>query len=185
MNKAAFAIVLVALFALAAAFDKDYSHHRLVRVNVASEEALQHLKKSVGADLDVWSHDGRLGVDVDMDILMPATAYETLQGQYDNIRANQMTAFNQITVSQFSLIRDDVQQMIDEHMAANAKASNDDWFTKYRTYDEIKQFTQNMASQYSHITSFFTFGQSWENRDLFGIRISVNGTSSTKPILLL
>lgn len=156
-----------------------YSGYRLVKITTSCPFALNKIQQVVDEhNLDIWSNDGHLVLKRENDILVPAQSYEQLS--YLQQTPNKSGSFT------MQVVTEDVQPLLDAFKTAQNSASNDndDFFSKYRTYDEISQFTKDLQQQYSSITKFMTVGSTWENREIYALFISTNGNQS-KPTLLL
>lgn len=156
-----------------------YSGYRLVKITTSCPFALKKIQQVVDEhNLDIWSNDGHLVLKRENDILVPAQSYEQLS--YLQQTPNKSGSFT------MQVVTEDVQPLLDAFKTAQNSASNDndDFFSKYRTYDEISQFTKDLQQQYSSITKLMTVGSTWENREIYALFISTNGNQS-KPTLLL
>jgi murein tripeptide amidase MpaA len=184
MRSVVLLILVLAIAVSAFSPKRHYSQYRLVRVNLRSENALNHLVKIVGEEnLDVWSNDGTLTLGKDMDILVSPMAYEQLKSYFDSARpaANQ---FSSLTVSKFELIHSNIQDIMDESEAKQLQANGDDFFAKYRSYDELIAFTKDLSAAYPQYTKIESVGFTWEKREIIAIHISTGG-NGTRPIMLL
>lgn len=173
-------IAVLLLVTLALAYDpiRSYAGSRLVKITTKCPGALQQIQNVVDSfSLDVWSNEGRLVLSRDNDILLPPQAFEQLTAIQHKHQSFSMTVANE-----------DIQGLLDEFKTLQNSAvengGNDDFFVKYRTYDEIMQFTKDLQQQYASITKLVTVGSTWENREIHGLIISTNG-NQTKPTLLL
>ncbi|MBE37275.1 MAG: hypothetical protein CMP50_01220 [Flavobacteriales bacterium] len=87
----------------------------------------------------------------------------------------------------FSLLSNDVKQMIDLQMEKiqikkNNRSSN--WFSTYRELDEIENKIENIVET-SQIVSKELIGQSYEGRDIAAIKISVDNGIANKPSIVI
>lgn len=111
-------------------------------------------------DLDVWFRQGRT-----FHILMPAQLHRDL-GTYD---------------LPSKIMIPDVQKLIDIQYQSIGKGSdNGDFFSEYRSFDEMNTFVKQLASNYSSIATLVELGQTVQNRPIYGLEISGSKSSTQK-----
>jgi hypothetical protein len=91
------------------------------------------------------------------------------------------TALNWLSANAivFETVVDDLKQKIDQDNAAmetlRAQRDGEDWYTIYRTYDEVQSQLIEIANS-SPIASLINLGDSYEGRAIKGIKFSTGGT---------
>jgi hypothetical protein len=101
-----------------------------------------------------------------------------------------------LTSSNVQVLDTNIQASIDaerqrlatkDREAAGKKDRQADYFSDYHKYEEIKQFCVDLSTAYPKLVTFVpSIGKSVEGRDIFQLRITGNGGSSTsKPHLWL
>jgi murein tripeptide amidase MpaA len=142
-----------------------YDGHSVVRVTIRTS---RDLRTALALTDDVWSH--QVGVGGEIDIRVSPAQFEALAG----------------TGMTFSVLIEDVQQRIDAERAeidrlaalaaaGGAGADNRNWFQTYHPWDEIRQYVQDLVTQYPDLATYEVVGQSVEGRDIFAIRITGTG----------
>jgi hypothetical protein len=75
---------------------------------------------------------------------------------------------------------------VDERQSAQLRRAQPAPFTGgYHTVGEARASLDDRATQYPTLTQVFTYGRSYEGRELFGIRLSNKQITGTKPALFL
>jgi len=75
---------------------------------------------------------------------------------------------------------------VDEAQTALLNRLHLDTFSNgYRTVSEMRDFVNGEAVQYPNLTQVFTYGLSWEGRELFGIRLTNKQSNQPKPTFFL
>lgn len=107
--------------------------------------------------LDVWRHT----IDNVVDIRIPANFLQA-EGQKLN--------------SICSVIHEDVEALIKEFevVSETARTEKEEWFEAYHTYEEIKEWYQDLASSSNLVQFYPSVGKSEEGRDIFAITLTGN-----------
>jgi hypothetical protein len=71
-----------------------------------------------------------------------------------------------------------------EREKENLKTSIDDFFLKFHTYSEIQAWLENMVKSYPDISQKISIGKSFEDRDLFGIKITKKNNFVKSRVLI-
>ena len=87
----------------------------------------------------------------------------------------------------FSILHPNVEDMIDAEMARikslkSKRSSN--WFSVYRELNEIEEKIDQIVEQSSIVTKTI-IGQSYEGRDILGIKISIDNEIEDKPAIFI
>ncbi|MCW5753690.1 MAG: hypothetical protein KIT24_03150 [Phycisphaeraceae bacterium] len=88
----------------------------------------------------------------------------------------------------FIVLIDDIQALIDAERAANDAARmqrDSSFFDAYRTYDEIRLYTEQLAAEFPDLCTFEVIGQSLQGRDIFAVTITAPGDASARPVVAL
>ncbi|MCC6661200.1 MAG: hypothetical protein IT437_09975 [Phycisphaerales bacterium] len=143
-----------------------YDGDLLVRVDIRTA---QELKTTLSLTDDVWSEHVGLGGPVDVRV----TPAQWARMQAAGLRAQVVTS--------------NIQQWIDAegarlaHRAPAGPADGPGWFDDFKTYDEHRQFLVDLAALRPDLAQVFVAGQSFEGRDIFGIRITGPGSTANRP----
>ena len=92
------------------------------------------------------------------------------------------TALNWLSTNNvvFETIVSDLKQKIDNDNAAmellRSQRDGEEWYTIYRTYDEVQDKLVEIANS-SSIATLIDLGDSYENRDIKGLKFSTGGTN--------
>jgi murein tripeptide amidase MpaA len=141
-----------------------FDGHRVVRVEIDSARALQ---TALALTDDLWSHRITNHADI-------------------RVSPEQFAALQQSGL-RFTVAVPELQALIDAEAAAvRAHRLLDDpqWYTSYHTYDEIRTYCQQMAAAYPQLAQVVTVGNSLENRQIFGLRITGPGTVTRPGVLI-
>ncbi|XP_071480102.1 carboxypeptidase B-like [Diadema antillarum] len=84
---------------------------------------------------------------------------------------------------EFSIMINDVQALIDETMPSREiDAAADFDYSVYHTYDEIQQWTADIATQYSSMVELFQIAESGEGRPINALKIRTGGIETKKAV---
>ncbi|XP_071481923.1 carboxypeptidase B-like [Diadema antillarum] len=84
---------------------------------------------------------------------------------------------------EFSIMINDVQALIDETTPSRSiDAAADFDYSVYHTYDEIQQWTADIAAQYSSLVERFQIAESSEGRQINALRIRTGGFGTKKAV---
>lgn len=61
---------------------------------------------------------------------------------------------------------------------------NDAWFNSYHSYADHVTYWRNLNAAFPQNSQWFVAGKSFENRDIFGLKLFGNNTGVTKPALV-
>lgn len=154
---------------------KTYDHHRVVRVNVQSEDQLKTLTENEGPlQFDYFTHQTKIGghmdiriapehfskfqsLNLDHEILVDNLQMLVDQEREENERYQQSWAMNKMN------------KVSSQGETMNALA--DDWFAGYHRYEEHKPWLDELIQHGSSVASGFSAGKTVEGRDLDGIKI--------------
>ncbi|KAJ8038358.1 Carboxypeptidase A4 [Holothuria leucospilota] len=162
-----------------------YRGNQLLRILVEEEEVsrwMHSLQKRSSRSLDFWTSS------------MPGRKLDVMvaRGYLDEFK----TILNERKL-QFEVIMEDVQEYVDREKSQTEAAQEsksefgalslqDFDYSIYHTYDEIQQWTVDIASEYSSFVKLFTFGYTFEGREIRALEISappVAEASDPKPIV--
>ncbi|MCH7871531.1 MAG: hypothetical protein IID33_07505 [Planctomycetes bacterium] len=137
----------------------DFSDHRVARVTVSNAADIQLLR---GMTDDIWSH--HLGADSTLDVRLSPLQYERLlaSGLHHEVMI------------------DDVQVLIDRQRAGGV---GDGPFDDYMDYEAVLAYIDSLVASRPDLASTFVVGQSFEGRDIIGIRISGPGGGDKPGVL--
>jgi murein tripeptide amidase MpaA len=143
-----------------------YRGWKVVRATVSSAKGINVLS-AVGAEALACS-GARTG----------ASEYAVPPGALDALKAAGIPT---------QIVTDDLERAIEDERARIVAAGQQrgiDWFAEYKDYAQISAYVNDLAALRPDLASRFTAGQSLENRDVFGIRITGAG-GGPKPGVFL
>lgn len=115
---------------------KRFDHYSVITIRFENEEKLNSFRMLFQNDsLDVWSYDGRLGVNVDLDIMFSPEQQKKLF----------MFATDSKGLSKFEVKIKNVQKLIDQEereMKSGNKVSTEEYFRMYHDFENIVAFLQ-------------------------------------------
>jgi len=141
-----------------------YNGHKVLSVNVDSQDKLQLLKNILVAtgDQDIWTNDGELSKG-DNHIRVKNTTETLLRLHLD-----------------CKVFIEDVQNLIDSVDQQRAAVKDGAFFDDYRRYAEIVAELKSLAAKYPTLTRFTaSIGKSIESRDIPAIRVSATGFNNS------
>ncbi|MBL1218709.1 MAG: hypothetical protein D8M59_14600 [Planctomycetes bacterium] len=145
-----------------------FDQHRVVRVRI---ESANDLKLMAGLTSDMWSENYGIGGPVDF--RLSPEAFETLK----------------TTSLDYEVLISNLQDLIDAEQA-HLRESNqggiiagDEWFTDFKSYDQISQQVNTLVADYPDLASRFSIGQSLEGREIFGLKITAPGGGDKAGVL--
>lgn len=147
-----------------------YDYYRVIRVIPSNEQELAWLRDAAYKrhDLDFWKEPSIVGHPVD--IMIPPTANDFLK-----VLINE--GFKPET-----MIRN-VQKLIDSESTLfrqQVSLNDEDFYTHYRTFEEIDAWIDDIASTYSDLVSVESVSKSHEERIVRGLKIG-KPSGTTKP----
>jgi len=137
-----------------------YDGHKVLSVNVETQEKLQLLKTILHAtgDQDVWTNDGELSKG-ENHIRIKNTTETLLRLHFD-----------------CKVFIEDVQVLINSVDKQSEAVKDGAFFDAYRRYAEIVAELKSLATKYPTLTRFTaSIGKSIESRDIPAIRVSATG----------
>jgi len=155
---------------------KKYDGDKVIRFYIQNEyqaEMVHMFVETNKRQVDVWSHQMRIGTTFDI-----------------HISADLLSDAKSLGVG-YEIFIDDLQAEIDREQSEQALAlavlsnkaqqiGDDSFFTAYQQLDDIQTFLQTLAANYSTIAQYVEIGTSIQNRPIFGLQIG-GVSSSTKP----
>jgi murein tripeptide amidase MpaA len=75
----------------------------------------------------------------------------------------------------------DLQELISREKEENEAVlySTDAYFQKYHKYEEVVQWMRDTAEKYKDLVGIVTIGQTYEKRDILGLKIKGNSNGTT------
>jgi len=150
---------------------RTYSQHQLWRLNITNDaqvaKMLEFRRFAHRHDIDFWSDEIRRNLPVD--IRVPTDALETF-AEFLSSKENPI---------QYQVVMKDIGALIASqklmHEIRPPIINADDFaYDKYHTIDDIHAWIDKMVQTYPTLASTFTVGQSYEKRDMKGLKISSN-----------
>jgi len=153
--------------------DDTFNPSDVVLRIVPSSDAEIHLLKK-------WLHEGVVELDIWRDVSHPGANVDVHIKASDVNNVKEMLTKNNI---KFSLMIDNLQQVVDEEQMSNQKnafASGFDYY-RYNTYDDIKAELMRLSSSPNNGASTFNVGKTNGGEDMIGLKIS--GGNGGKPAI--
>ena len=159
------ALLFILFFSSAQKNSLPYKNTSLIQVHDISQEVMDSLLK-----YNVIPFSCRSGVS-DSEIIVDGNALNWLIN-YD---------------ISFSIVHDNVENMIDHEMEKiyslkSNRTSN--WFSVYRELSEVEEKINQIALS-SNIVTQEVVGQSYEGRDILGVKISIDNGIEDKPAIFI
>lgn len=156
--------LVFAIFATLGAYSHGpFNGHKVIRVTPQTQDQLHILSKllSQSEGLDLWRAPSTVNRSVDIR-LNPF--------QYDDVTNSLQQMGFRTTV-----MIEDIQEVLDEQNAARSKKirSQDPFdYSKYHELTDINSWMTDMANTYKDMVTMFNVTQSYEGRQMMGIKIS-------------
>ncbi|CAF0886703.1 unnamed protein product [Rotaria sordida] len=164
--------------------DKSYLKHQLWRLHVKNNEQvakiLEFSRSAHIHGINFWSEEFRINVPIDVSI--PPEVIDSF--------AEYLSSFDDKI--KYDVVMKDIGAVIDKqkllHKLRPSIVNDDDFaYDKYHTIDDIHAWIDKMVQTYPTLASTFTVGQSYEKRNMKGLKISssklatkLDGTSVNK-----
>ena len=170
-----FGRLLISLFLLTSASAyKSYSNHQLWRLTVNNNNQLQKLidfsRTAYKFDINFWSDEFRVDSPVDISI-----APESMAKFQEFLATDDMQVKYDVIISDIGGMIEG-QQLVHK-LKPSTFTANDFAYDKYHTIEEIHAWIDQMVQAYPDLATSFVVGQSYEKRDLKGLKISSNKTA--------
>jgi len=165
-------LLVLVFVAITCAEEDNFQNDVVLRIVPSSDAEIHLLKK--------WLHEGVVELDIWRDVSHPGANVDVHIKASDVTNVKEMLTKNNI---KFSLMIDNLQQVVDEEQMSNQKnayASGFD-YDIYNNYFDIQNELKYLAQKY-RAASTFNVGQSYEGQDMIGIKISTGGS---KPVIWL
>ncbi|KAF9963000.1 hypothetical protein BGZ65_006716 [Modicella reniformis] len=175
------------LVARSAAALKSYDQHRVVRVNIQSEDQLKILTENEDSlHFDYFTHEKNIGGNIDIRLTPEDfVKFQSLNIGYTILIDNLQTILDQ------ERDEDGQYQQKWENSKLNKVSMNgvafpgnddvftnsQDWFSGYHSYEDHQTWLQTQIKKYATIASAFSAGKSFQNREQAGIKIG-NGPNN-------
>ena len=152
-------ILLLLLFIFGLCEKQRFDNYHLISITLKTEQekqAFESLYKN--HQIDVWTNEGTLTIGSTSEILLSPQEFSILS--------------NSKFEKNIQIINPNIQTNIDQE--EKEKTLNTTFFEKYHRYEDIKNFMENLHSQYPDQTEIFTIGQTFEKRPVFGFKIKIS-----------
>lgn len=153
-----FAIVLVALLGFCAAEKVRFDNYRVYKLTINDEEQLRAVQQLEDQDRGYTFWDFPAGVGQEVDIVVPPHKFADIE------------EFSAAYGTPIELKINNVQELFDQENPLVTPRSFG-WTAYYRT-DDIYEWLDHILEEFPDVTSGFVAGQSYEGRQIRGIKIS-------------
>ncbi|MEP0845628.1 MAG: hypothetical protein HRF50_02280 [Phycisphaerae bacterium] len=141
----------------------DYTGHKMVNVTLPTEAELDRMLAITEKFATCRLHLGTVPF-----IVSPA--------EFAQLEASGL---------EYTVLHDNVQELIDAERAENEQGQRDDsWFTAYKSYVQVNTRLDELVALRPDLCSKFTVGSSIEGRTVYGLRITGPGDSSGRAGLM-
>jgi len=151
-----------------------YQGDVVLRIVPSSDTEIHLLKK--------WLHEGVVELDIWRDVSHPGANVDVHIKASDVTNVKEMLTKNNI---KFSLMIDDLQQIVDEEQISNQKNAYAFGFdyNKYNPYSSIKFELGNLGRKYRSRAKLFNVGKTALGQRMVGIQITDGSPVGSKPII--
>lgn len=150
----------------------NYDGYRVYRVATAGQDAAV-LDALSALDYEQWSHKASDYIDLSVASDMIET-FEALGLDYQVMHADLGADIAEEAQSMAAPVK---------RQAGNQGPSST-WFNAYHSYADHVQYWRDLVAGFPNNAQRFTAGSSFENREIFGVKLFGNGTSTNKPALV-
>ncbi|XP_068141012.1 zinc carboxypeptidase A 1 [Drosophila tropicalis] len=166
-------LLLFAIIELSVGAHRSFLNHRVYRLKPNKPEQLESLRSlEVRQEEFFFLNHLKLGI---LDVLVAPEFDKTFLDLLDNVKLS------------YELIDENAQASLDMDIEpiADANRRSDDYsWTEYHELNDTYQWLQNTAGKYPNVASVFKAGESYEGRDLLGLRIDHKGEGDRQAIFL-
>jgi len=160
-------LFLVLVMVIATLGNRTFHQHRVLRITVNEREHLDFLNTLFYTNntLDFWTEPRSLPSFVDV-----------------RVTPEQISWFEEELSKRglsYRVLIDNVQELIERQLT---RSPNDDFYSHYHTYDEVRSWIINLPFQYPHLATVVPISQSYENRQLLAVKVT-SLKSSNKPAI--
>ncbi len=145
---------------------KRLDGQRVIRVSVKTAEQLEAVTTIAE---DIWSCRVGLGP---LDLQVTPQQQAAIAGLGLDVR----------------VLIPDVQRLLDDeqaHLAQTARQRDAAWFSDYKTYDQVSAQVNTLVAARPDMATRILVGKSFQNRDIFAIRIAAPGAPADQPTILI
>jgi hypothetical protein len=140
-----------------------YDNDKVVRVQIETDKQSAFMR-DLGADM--WSHRGGIG----------SREYRVTPGQLRTLETSGIA---------FEIIVPNVQALVDAERASLLAPRGDaGYFESYHRYEDMSQFVNDLQLAHPGRATRVSVGQSLENREIFGVKITGANGPSEKPAVV-
>ncbi len=140
--------------------NKEYDGQMVLRVHVPDQQTLDYVLRNTD---DVWSERG---------------VHNTIDVR---VTQAQKAALDDSGIT-YDVFIPDLQKLVDQERES-ALASRA-FLDTYHTYEEVETFIDDMVTAYPGLCEKISFGQTWEGRTMWGVRISTATPGGCEPAVL-
>jgi len=150
----------------------SYDHHRVVRVNIQSEDQLRTLSENEDPlQFDYFTHHKTIGGSVDIRVAPEHFAkFQELKLNHKVLIDNPQPLLDQER-------KENERYRQEQRMKKRSETSAEEWFKGYHTYEENQNWLNSLVQSHPMISSLLTLGKSHQGRDITGIKIG-NGPNN-------
>jgi len=167
--------MFICILLLSAVFaEEEFKGDSVIRIIPETDGHIQILKD--------WLSKGLVEIDIWRDVSHPGENVDVHIKASDVTNVKEMLTKNSI---EFSLMIEDLQQVVNEEQISNQKNAYSSGFdyNRYNNYDDIKAELMSLSRRYSNAVSLFNVGKSYEGQDMVGIKVSDCNSVSGKPVI--
>ena len=147
---------------------KTYESHQVLRCKPTTRDQLDKLHDlSENSDWDFWMEPKRIGGEVDI-LVTPENKLEV------------SSTMKKLGVDCRVMI-EDVSALMAKEKKVSSKAT-DSYFDSYHTWEEVKEWTEDLAKEFPQYAKTSVIGQTYEGRDIQILTMSTD-PSANKPTL--
>ncbi|CAK1367024.1 Metallocarboxypeptidase A-like protein [Cercospora beticola] len=150
----------------------NYDGYRVYRVATAGQDAAV-LDALSALDYEQWAHKASDYIDLSVASDQVET-FEALGLNYQVMHADLGADIAEEAQSMAAPVK----------RQAGNQGPGSTWFNAYHSYADHVQYWRDLVAGFPNNAQRFTAGSSFENREIFGVKLFGNGTSTNKPALV-
>jgi hypothetical protein len=169
--------LLLALLTVLALAEQRYDHHALIRIRLSQQTEFDKFFSIFPSDsLDVFSHDGGVSTQIDMDILFTPEQVTKLNLHYINkdVTFDKFQVLSNNYQNEIEIEKREIQRVTDELETKligvedkdAVRYSDEEFYKRYHPLAEIHGYLARLQDKYPNMIAKVEIGKTIENRTL-------------------
>lgn len=163
------ALIIIGLLSIPTACKKhNYQYHSLLELKLEPYQIQEFLLEN--SHIDIWSvkQDGRV------QLRASPQQRKILLETFQDVK---------VVVEDLQTVIDEDFQRISKSPSWNSSRLLNEFFDEFRPYHEVEEYVNTLVAQNPNLLQKFLVGTTFENREIFGVRLSTGGVGKKAVVI--